>query len=642
MEKKYKTEKKYSKKDAKKSKEPNMFESEQFKSLPKDAQKKLKNIKVKLDEFSKKVVEKFDKYIVGVALLPPEEQLKKQLGPMPETEADKQKKEQNNSNDADKNDEKINVLVLVDDTDSKKMTKQDLKSKIFAIIEEMAKNIDKDLAPETILLSELWQSCFDCRYEILQMVAISAPVYDTGMLQAIKIAEVHKSMVLKKFEKYIVSYVLMGSIVRGKATPTSDIDVWVIIDDTDVKKMTRIELKDKLRAIIMEMAFEAGDITGIKNKLSAQVHILTDVWDSLKDANPVVFTFLRDGIPFFDRGIFMPWKQLLKMGKIKPSPEAIDLFMSSGDQILERVHHKITDIGIEDIFWAILTPSQAALMLYGIPPPTPNETPEIMKEVFVKKEKLMTLTDVKPLEEALRVRKSVEHRKLKNVSGKEVDKLLKDAETYLKKIKTLFDKISKKKEQEDILSVYETVVTVARDLLKSEGIQNIDDSEIIINFKKNLVNSGKLSERSIRLLKDIFKAKKDFVDKKLSSSEVEKAKKDSKELIKMMIEQMQRKRAIELERLRLRVKYGEKKEGEVMLIGKTAFIIKDIKAETREISKAELNSKGGFGKVNPSSEEEIDSLLMESEKLPIAKISKKLMEDIEKFFGEKAEILVNY
>ncbi len=34
--------------------------------------------------------------------------------------------------------------------------------------------------------------------------------------------------------------------------------------------MTRVELKDKLRAIIIGMGIEAGDMTGIKNKLNIQ------------------------------------------------------------------------------------------------------------------------------------------------------------------------------------------------------------------------------------------------------------------------------------------------------------------------------------------------------------------------------------
>ncbi len=39
--------------------------------LPKDAQEKLKEIKDKLEKFRDKVNEKFDKYIMGITLLPP-------------------------------------------------------------------------------------------------------------------------------------------------------------------------------------------------------------------------------------------------------------------------------------------------------------------------------------------------------------------------------------------------------------------------------------------------------------------------------------------------------------------------------------------------------------------------------------------
>ena len=41
------------------------------------------------------------------------------------------------------------------------------------------------------------------------------------------------------------------------------------------------------------------------------------------------------------------------MGKIKPSPEAIDIFMHSGDQMLKRVKFKLNTIGMEDTFYAI-------------------------------------------------------------------------------------------------------------------------------------------------------------------------------------------------------------------------------------------------------------------------------------------------
>ncbi|MBU4492939.1 MAG: nucleotidyltransferase domain-containing protein, partial [Nanoarchaeota archaeon] len=535
----------------------------------------------------------------------------------------------------------INVLVLVDDSDSKKMSKDELKTKLSSIIEEMAKEVDKNLAPQTIILSELWQSCYDAKYELLELIAMSAPVYDTGMLSAIKIAEIHKSMVLKKFEKYIVSYVLAGSLVQGKATSESDIDVFIVVDDTDVKKMTRAELKDKLRAIIITMGMEAGEITGIKNKLNVQVYILTDFWDNIKEANPIIFTFLRDGVPFYDRGIFMPWKQLLKMGKIKPSAEAIDMYMNSGEQMLKHVKFKIRDLGMEDTFWAILTPSQAALMLYGVPPPTPKETPELMRQLFVKKEKMLEEKYVKILENNIQVRKDLEHGKDKELSGKEVDVLLENAEKYLNRIKKLFSQIEKIREKESMLHVYDTVVTVIRDVLRLEGIERASDTEIVNIFEKEIISQGKIPAKFLRILHVIMKAKKDYDEKKLTKAEVEKVKKSSQEFIRFMIEHIQRKRGMEIERTKIRVKYGDK-YGEVLLLGKNAYIIHDIDQEEKRITKAEILPNGGLGKITKSSLEELEKELSKIEILSKVFIKEPIFEDMKKIFGKDVEILINY
>ena len=436
--------------------------------LPPDVQEKLKGIKSKLEKFQKKALEKFDKYIVGIALLPPPRPVQPGMPQMPAMPG--QPPQQDVNQQQPENKDQIHVLVLVDDSDSQKMPKQELKEKLTAIINTIAAEIDKNFVVQTVILSELWQNCYDGKYDILQMIAMSASVFDKGMVQAIRIAEIHKTMVLKKFEKYIISYVLAGSLTQGRATPTSDIDVWIVIDDTDVKKMTRTELKDKLRAIIIGMGIEAGEITGVKNKINIQVYILTDFWDSLREANPVIFTLLRDGVPFYDRGIFMPWKQLLKMGKIKPSAEAIDLFMGSGEQVLRRVKLKLNEIGMEDTYYAILTPSQAALMHYGIPPPAPKETAEIMREVFVSKEKMLEEKFVKILERNIQIRKAIEHGEKKELTGKEIDDLTDDADKYLKRIKRLFTQIERIREEKDVVNIYDSITAIARDVLKLGGL----------------------------------------------------------------------------------------------------------------------------------------------------------------------------
>ncbi len=619
-EKKYE-EKKYEKKEE--TTEPQLPTN-----LPPEVHEKLKLIKEKLTTFQKKATEKFDKYIVGIALLPPPRAPAPNLPPDIFAEEQKRYEEEK---------DKYHTLILIDDSEPTKMTKGELRDKLTAIMEATAKEVDPNIFPQTLLLSELWQNCYDGKYDLLQLIGMSAPIYDTGMLGAIRIAELHKTMVLKKFEKYIVAYVMAGSLIQGRATKDSDIDVFLVIDDTDVKKMTRAELRDKLRAIIIGMGAEAGEITGIRNKINIQIYILTDFWDSIRESNPVIFTFLRDGVPFYDRGIFMPWKQLLKMGKVKPSAEAIDIFMSSGEQTLDRVKFKLRDIGTEDFFWGIHTPTQAALMLYGIPPPAPKETCGVLREVFVKKEGLLEEEYVKILETVIQVRKDIEHGVKKDITGKEIDKLLEDSEKYTKRLKRLFTQIEKLKEEESMLSTYDTMQTILRDVLKAENIETAAEGELAHIFEEKLIASNKIPAKFLRTLHALIKAKADYDSGKLSKTEVEKVRKDSGEFIRFLIDHLHRKKAHELERAKLRVKHGQK-YGEITMLGNTAFIVRDMDAPERVMEKAPINSDGSLGNTGPCTPEDFEHALA---KLVPVKITLKepLFESLKRFFGKDYEVL---
>ncbi len=599
--------------------------------LPPELEKKLQALKEKLDSFKAKVLDKFADYIVGIALLPPEPPPKPNGADTPSVEEKADKSEE----------QKINVLVVVDDTTSQKMTKDELYQKFSEIIKKIGTEVDKNIVPQSVLLTDLWQNCYDAKYDLNRLISMSAPIHDTGMLAAIKIAEIHKSMVIKKFDKYILSYVLAGSLTQGRATATSDIDVWIVIDDTDVKKMTRVELKDKLRAIIIGMGIEAGEMTGIKNKLNIQVYILTDFWESLKEANPIIFTLLRDGVPFYDRGIFMPWKQLLRMGRIKPSREAIDLFMSTGEQSITRVKYRLKEMGMEDTYYAILTPSQAALMLYGIPPPTPRETPEVMEEIFVKREKMLEKEFVDILKKNVDLRKKIEHGDKKELSGTELDEYVTSAEKYLKRIRELFIEIESKHDEQSILRLYDEVITIIRDVLKLEGIEKAHDADIIALFEKELISTGKVPARYLRDLQEIIDAKKKHDQKKITKADIEKARKGSTGLFQFLVEYMQRKRGRELERAKIRIKHGEK-FGEVVLLDKIAFIIHDVDAKELRIEKAEIESDGSLGLLQDSSLEEYEKELAKTVIPPRVFVKEPIFDGLKRIFGKDVEVLVNY
>ncbi|MBW3011451.1 hypothetical protein KY335_05365 [Candidatus Woesearchaeota archaeon] len=567
-------------------------------------EEKMKEIKGKVEKFQKKALEKFKDYILGVAVLPPEK----------------------------KGQEEINVLVAIDDADSKRMTKTELREKLGAIMTEIGK-ADK-IVPQVVLISELWQACFDGNYELLQTIAISAPTYDKGILGAVKISEVHKSLVLKKFDKYIVSYVAAGALFRGGGNEKSDIDVFIIIDDTDVKKMTRTELKDRLSAIIYQMAFEASAITGVKRQLHVQSYLLTDFWDILRDsASPVIFTFLRDGIPFYDRGIYMPWKHLLDMGRIRPSREAIRKFNDSGRHFFESAKKRLLSIGVEDLYYSVLNPAQAALMMAGFSPPTHRETGRLVQEIFVEKDKLLEKKYADILIKMIELFKSWEYGDIKELSGKEIDKLMTDCEDFRKRFDKLYKQIELQSDKETVITVYDQTAAAAREAIElAGGKKEVSDADLAKEFKKTLVDAGKFPETLFSKLETVVKAKKDLDANKITQSDIDKAHKESRLFIRAMIDFLTRSKTMEMERRTFRVKH-KKGTSEVILLEKGIFIL-----EGDKIEKAALKEDGSLGPVKPSNKKEVEAAVAESKS--VKHLSSKTLEALREHLGGELELLV--
>lgn len=470
---------------------------------------------------------------------------------------------------------------------------EDKFKEIPKVKQEIVKQMNSNKLKQKIWLQvktpiDVWETCLDSKFELAGAIAMSFPLYDKGFLGALRVAEIHKSLVLQKFEKYVVSYVIGGSLVRGEAIKTSDIDVFIIINDTDVKRMPRLELKERLRTIIFQYIKEASMLAGVQNKLSPQVYLLTDFWESVKDAHPVIFTFIRDGVPLYDRGTFMPWKRLLQMGKLKPSPEAIDSFMSIGDKTIKRAKRALLDILIMDLYWGVITPSQALLMLYGLPPPTPRQTVTDMKRIFVDKEKMLEKKYVNVLEKIVRYYKDYEHEKLKEIKGVEIDKFIKDTEDYLKRLKELREQIEKSTQKKTIDEIYKNVFDLLKTILGKKS-----QEKIIEDFKNRLIKTGKFPQQSLRILEKIINAKKEFKKGKSNSHKIDEARKNSMILINDLIEYSQRKDLMSIEKSKIRLKYvenGEEKFAELIVSEGKSFLVRE--NSVRKI----VNKREGYAK----------------------------------------------
>ncbi len=562
--------------------------------------KEMDKTREKLEDFKKTVLKKFP-FTLAMGIIPPQaaDRFDDELGLTPEERKDKP----------------MHLTVIIPEDNFKEI------GKIRAEIIKEAKDMKPKIWINVITPVDLANYCMDSKYDIVEAIGMSYPLHDKNILGTYRISSIHKSLVLRKFEKYIYSYVIGGSLVRGEGKSTSDIDAYVIIDDTDVKRMPRLELKEKLRGIIYQYVAEAAELSGVKTVLHVQVYLLTEFWEDVKDASPVIFGFIRDGIPLYDRGGFLPWKLLLKMGKIKPSPEAIDRFMSMGDKTRDIVKQRLLDIVIGDIFWSISAPTQAVLMLYGIPPPNIPETIKEMKRIFVDQEKMLEQKYIDILENiCIHYYKGFEHGKIKEVSGTEVDKLLKDCEDYMKRLKELHIEIEKRAQEKTLKETYDNVFGLLKKLFGSKSEQ-----ELVKQFEKELVNKGRAEVKQLHILNEIIDIKKKYASKKKPTKyEIEDVRKNASYLINNLIEYGQRCDLHEIKKMQIRVSYkkeGKDKHAELFLTN-PAFMISEGKI---------LRFKND--RFEESSQEEFDGVLFTQKGKP-SNLSKETLSGLKKEFGE--------
>ncbi len=511
-------------------------------------------IKKELDKLKGYILKKYP-YTQAVSILPPQS-----VKDFIEEETENLNKEQ-----IEKLQKKIHVNIIIPDEKEKETNK--IKKDIVEQIEKSKQDIWVYIRTP----SEIWEICTDQKFELYAAIAMSFPLHDRGILGAMRVTEIHKSLVLQKFEKYVVSYVLGGSLVRGEATKSSDVDIFVVINDTDVKRMPRLELKERLRGIIYQYVGEASALAGVNNKLEPQIYLLTDFWEAVKDAHPVMFTFIRDGVPIYDRGTFMPWKALLKMGKLKPSPEAIDMFMSMGDGIIPRSKRTLLSEIFVNIFWGITTPAQALLMLNGCPPP--NAKKELVRDF--KREffdtKMIEKKYIDFMEKVINTWRDYEHEKIKEISGTEIDKLLKESEEFLKRLKELRVQIDKKAQEKTIEKIYSDTINLLIAILGKKSQQ-----QLVLEFEKTLVKKGKMTQQHLKILKNIITARTEFKKGKLDAHKVDDARKEASTLINSLIEFSQRCDLVLFEKGKMKLRF-KKGVGELLFAGGNSFLFKDNK-----------------------------------------------------------------
>jgi len=321
-----------------------------------------------------------------------------------------------------------------------------------------------------------------------------------GKKKRIEILKKFTKLVLKKYGPLIRSVVLFGSTARQEFKGESDIDVFVILDDTRqrITPTMKIRIEDDLDYF----AKKCSKLLSVQ-----QPYLLTEFWNMVRLGHPIIFSFIREGVPVYDKDIFLPIKRLLQMGEIKPSKEAVEKYIERGPKRVRRVENAKIYMVVEDLYYAMLESAQAVLMFLGKSPPRPSDAPDALRKSLVKM-KFITEADVKDLEDIITVRKKVEHKLIKKMSGAELDEWVKKAKAFVKKMQKLIVRIEILKRESMIEKSYTIMAETALTLLKAMKKTPKKDESVAHAFKKYLVDAGLIDKKYLNIFHDLEKMQK--------------------------------------------------------------------------------------------------------------------------------------
>ena len=306
---------------------------------------------------------------------------------------------------------------------------------------------------------------------------------------------------LKKYGHIVRSVVLFGSTAREEWKGKSDIDVFVIVDDTR-QKITPMA-KDKIDAEMVKIS------KNIHSQLSVQQpYLLTEFWNMVRLGHPIVFNFIREGVPVYDKDTFLPIKRLLQMGEIKPSKEAVEKYIERAPRRIKRVENAKIYMVVEDCYYAMMESAQAVLMFLGESPPRPSDAAEALERAAVKI-KLLEPKYSEWLKNMVDIRKDVEHRKKQSMPGQELDAWIRKTKQFVKRMQQLIVRIEVMKRENIIDKSYnimeETTLTLLQALKKAPKKKKITNIEKL--FENELVKTGLISENYLHAFRELKKLK---------------------------------------------------------------------------------------------------------------------------------------
>jgi len=240
----------------------------------------------------------------------------------------------------------------------------------------------------------------------------------------------------KEFGNFTKAVVLFGSTVqKPKLAKEADIDILVILDDVSIN-FSR-ELVQTYRIVVEKIIADLPE----PRRLHVQSMKFSSFWEYVRSGDPVAINILRYGIALIDTGFFDPLQMLLDNGRIRPSHEAMYNYYVMAPASITRAKEHLLSATV-DLYWAAVDAAHSALMSYGYIPPTPEHVADMLDTVLVKKG-ILSKKHSDIMRNNYKIFKNIVHRNIKEVEGKDYDKIKKQTSEFVNEIRKIIEKKKK-------------------------------------------------------------------------------------------------------------------------------------------------------------------------------------------------------
>ncbi|MDY6769901.1 MAG: nucleotidyltransferase domain-containing protein [Candidatus Nanohaloarchaea archaeon] len=342
----------------------------------------------------------------------------------------------------------------------------------------------------------------------------------------------------EKLGEKVKCVAVYGSVSRGEHTHESDIDTFVVLDDTKLEQDVPKEAKDKIRKKVTDLAKEVDE------KITIQyLSFLTEFWDAVRKGEPLIISVLRNGEAVYDVGIFAPAKRMLERGKIQSSREAVQKRLKLAANGYKKAEKEVRSSVPFKLEQAMANAGQAPIMLAGEMPPEKQDVGDALEQLFVEDGALEQEYADYAREIAEFADKGEKHPE--EVDAAELEEMLEKTDDFIRRMHELVGEMGGQQQVQQVIQDYKNFLKANVAALKQQGVQPPEDKEDLPGVVEETLD---LSDEELALFdrwEDVVTRIKEKEMEDVDDDELQELRAATREFVSRIGEDLQREREVE-------------------------------------------------------------------------------------------------